>query len=54
MTNRIYAPVWIPVRVKAIGLVPFHPVLPIMAEDADARVKTATGPRAVVAIWQES
>ncbi len=31
----------------------FHAVLPIMAEVADARVKTATGPRAVVAIWRE-
>ncbi len=31
----------------------FHAVLPIMAEVADARVETAAGPRAVVAIWQE-
>ena len=43
----------ISVRVKAIGFVQFHPVLPITAEMADARVKTAAGARAVIAIWRE-
>ncbi len=33
--------------------VQFHPVLPIMADVADARVKTAAEARAVVAIRQE-
>ncbi len=40
-------------RQSKIGFMPFHPVLLIMAEVADARVKTAAGARAVVAIWQE-
>ena len=52
-TDGIDTPVSIAVRVKAIEFVQFHPVLPIMAEVADARAKTAAGPRAVVAIWQE-
>ncbi len=52
-TDGIYTSVSISVRAKAIGFGQFRPALPIMAEVADGRVKTAAGARAVGAIWQE-
>ncbi len=41
------------VYVKAIGYVRFHPVLPIIAEVAYARVKTEAGAGAVRSTRQE-